>query len=82
MAKERGNFSGPTRSNNTHECKLSNVLSNMTLREYEELTGKDASWILTTAVIIFTMQTGKTSLLFFLLSPLNRTNRVLGFSYR
>ncbi len=26
---------------------------------HEKLTGKDASWILTTAVIIFTMQTGQ-----------------------
>ena len=31
----------------------------MTLSEHEELTGKDASWILTTSVIIFTMQTGE-----------------------
>ena len=46
-------------SNVSSRCHLSNMLANLSLQEHEELTGKDASWILTTAVIIFTMQTGR-----------------------
>ncbi len=36
----------------------SKMVTNMTVEEQEWLTGKDASWIITTSVIIFTMQTG------------------------
>ncbi len=59
-AQVGGHYPLWTRMNgSTGGCALSNVLLNMTQATHEELTGKDASWILTTAVIIFTMQTGK-----------------------
>ena len=59
MAQVGVKSSSMVRDNATHGCILSNALTNMTLSEHEELTGKDASWILTTSVIIFTMQTGE-----------------------
>ena len=39
-------------------CKQAVLHLNDTLTTGNEMTGKDASWILTSAVIIFTMQTG------------------------
>ena len=39
-------------------CKQAVLHLNDTLPSGNEMTGKDASWILTSAVIIFTMQTG------------------------
>ena len=39
-------------------CKQAVLHLNDTLATGNEMTGKDASWILTSAVIIFTMQTG------------------------
>lgn len=52
-------LSSVNKINGTEGCTLSNVLNNMTVLVHKELTGKDAPWILTTAVITFTMQTGK-----------------------
>ncbi len=39
-------------------CKKAIIHFNETAQAGEDMTGKDASWILTSAVIIFTMQTG------------------------
>ena len=39
-------------------CKQAVLHLNDSLTPGNEMTGKDASWILTSAVIIFTMQTG------------------------
>ncbi len=52
---------GQITGNMSMDCLQSTGLQNAT-QIHEELTGKDASWILTTAVIIFTMQTGRTFL--------------------
>ncbi len=40
-------------------CASTVIWSGDVIRQTESMTGKDASWILTSAVIIFTMQTGK-----------------------
>ena len=40
-------------------CKQAILHINGSLTSGDEMTGKDASWILTSAVIIFTMQTGR-----------------------
>ncbi len=40
-------------------CKKAIIHFNETAQAGEDMTGKDASWILTSAVIIFTMQTGE-----------------------
>ncbi len=51
---------GQITGNMSMDCFRTNGGQNMSTQIHEELTGKDASWILTTAVIIFTMQTGIT----------------------
>ena len=40
-------------------CKQAMLHLNDSVTRANDMTGKDASWILTSAVIIFTMQTGK-----------------------
>ena len=45
-------------------CKKAIIHFNETAQAGEDMTGKDASWILTSAVIIFTMQTGERKITF------------------